>query len=168
MSTGATNRANPIRKPKILIVDDVPGNIRVLAGILASDYDILVAVNGQCALEVVAANEVDLILLDVIMPEMCGYEVCQYLKSDPQTQEIPIIFLTSKDDILDEAKGLMLGAVDYLLKPIDPKIIKIRIRLHLGYIEKIRSLIEMESRLKTEIDTLASINRQLSERLANQ
>jgi diguanylate cyclase (GGDEF)-like protein/PAS domain S-box-containing protein len=119
------------RKPKVLVVDDVPGNIMTLAEILKSDYEILMATSGQAALEAVLAHEIDLILLDIIMPEMDGYEVCEKLNNNKLTCDIPVIFVTSQSDDVDESRGLELGAVDYVTKPAIPVIIKARIKTHL-------------------------------------
>lgn len=115
----------------ILIVDDMPSNIEILNQVLGGEYDILFATGGREALEI-AANEVpDLILLDVMMPNMDGYQVCKKLKADPRTQRIPVIFITAMDQDEDEARGLNLGAIDYLTKPIRPAIVKARVRNHL-------------------------------------
>ncbi|MEG3641112.1 response regulator [Magnetococcus sp. PR-3] len=119
-------------KARILVVDDAPENIAVISNTLKEDYTILAATRGEKALEIAAKTpSPDLILLDIMMPGMDGYEVCRRLKSAPATRSIPIIFLTSKDTILDEAKGLMLGAVDYMMKPVDATLVKARIRAHL-------------------------------------
>lgn len=121
-------------KPKILIVDDVPGNIKTLAGILAAEYEILYATSGQEALHVAGTKDVDMILLDVIMPEIDGFEVCKRLKKDKHTRTIPIIFITVKDSTLDEEKGLNIGALDYIIKPFNPAIVQAKIKNHLDRI----------------------------------
>ncbi|MBF0462550.1 MAG: response regulator [Magnetococcales bacterium] len=115
-------------KPKILIVDDAPGNIHLLIAILADDYEIAVATDGQNALQATSECKPDLILLDIEMPELDGYAVCTRLKADPNTQEIPILFLTARDSGQDEAKGLMLGAIDYITKPFNPVVVTARVR----------------------------------------
>ena len=116
----------------ILIVDDVPANISVLSGILKDKYKIKVATGGEKALEIAHSDDKpSLILLDIMMPEMDGYEVCRRLKSDVDTRDIPVIFLTGMDTTLDEAKGLMLGANDFIFKPIDPIQLNARLRVHL-------------------------------------
>lgn len=117
-------------KPKILIVDDVPGNIKALAESLKHDYQILVATNGPDALATVASQEVDLILLDVVMQGMDGYEVCEKLKGDQATAGIPVVFVTAQGEETDEARGLELGATDYITKPAKPAILKARVRNH--------------------------------------
>ncbi|MBF0180900.1 MAG: response regulator [Magnetococcales bacterium] len=121
----------PPNKPRLLIVDDLPANIEALAGILVDECDISVATNGPEAVEIARAGHLDLILLDIMMPGMNGLEVCKTLKGDPATQAIPIIFVTSLGDNEDEAMGLELGAVDYIVKPICPAIVKARVRNHL-------------------------------------
>ena len=119
-------------KPSILIVDDTPTNIQVLAETLRADYRIKVATNGQAALDIVGGNKPDLILLDVMMAGMDGYEVCRRLKENPDTQEIPVIFVTARNDAQDEEHGLRLGAMDYIAKPFQPAIVKARVRNHIN------------------------------------
>ena len=119
-------------KATILIVDDASANIEILSDLLKDDYDIKVAKNGKKALEIVKKDKkIDLILLDVVMPDVNGYEVCKALKNNPSTQDIPIIFVTGNDSPVDEELGLNLGAVDYIKKPFHPKIAKIRVRNHI-------------------------------------
>lgn len=120
-------------KQAILIVDDMPINIQVLARPLKSDYNIKIATNGEMALKIAASrNPPDLILLDIIMPEMDGYEVCKRLKRDPRTQNIPVIFITAKSDVEDETRGLELGAVDYITKPFQIPIVKARVKTQIN------------------------------------
>lgn len=120
------------RQPKILIVDDAPENIDVLGEALKTDYKRSVAINGRKALDIALSNEPpDLILLDIEMPEMDGYEVCKRLKADARTAKIPVIFVTAKQSIADETKGLELGAVDYITKPFSPPIVRARVKTHL-------------------------------------
>lgn len=119
-------------RQKILIVDDAPTNIAILVKALSSDYEISVAKDGDDALSIAASNRVpDLVLLDIIMPGMDGYEVCRRLKGDAATREIPVIFITAKDEEKDETKGLELGAVDYITKPFSLPIVKARVKTHL-------------------------------------
>lgn len=119
-------------RAKILIVDDASANIEILSDLLRSDYDIKVAKSGRKALEIIDKdNKIDLILLDVIMQDINGYEVCKTLKNNPYTQDIPIIFVTGNDSPVDEEYGLNLGAVDYIKKPFHPKIAKIRVKNHI-------------------------------------
>jgi len=116
-------------KHTILIVDDAPNNISLLKGLLKDLYHVKIATNGPKALKIAhSTTPPDLILLDVMMPEMDGYEVCQRLKEDNATREIPVIFLTAMTQVEDEEKGLHLGAVDYITKPISPAILLTRVR----------------------------------------
>ncbi|CAK0777891.1 two-component system, cell cycle response regulator [Gammaproteobacteria bacterium] len=116
-------------KPLILIVDDTPINVQVLAEALRTDYRIRVASGGQAALDSIAKYGVpDLVLLDIMMPGINGYEVCQQFKSDLRTQNIPIIFVTAKTDVVDEEYGLRLGAVDYITKPFHLPIVTARVQ----------------------------------------
>ncbi len=118
-------------KHGILIVDDSKMNIEILTDALKSDYNVFSATSGMDALEIACRQAPDIILLDVIMPEMDGYEVCACLKADPLTKNIPVIFITGQDQEEDEAKGLAVGAIDYITKPIRPSLIKARIHNHL-------------------------------------
>jgi adenylate cyclase len=128
------------QKYNILIVDDVPANIKALSGILSDDYKTLFATNGSDALKIAASKPIDLILLDIEMPEINGYEVCEKLKSEEFTKSIPVIFVTAKHKVKDETKGLDIGAADYITKPISPPVVKARIRTHLQNRELNRSL----------------------------
>lgn len=120
-------------RQRILIVDDTIANIRILDGILKNDYDISVATDGANALEIAnSSTKPDLILLDVKMPGMDGYEVCKKLKSNTKTTHIPVLFVTTQSEIKDETKGLQLGAVDYITKPISPPIVASRVRNHMN------------------------------------
>ncbi|MDX1295574.1 MAG: response regulator [Sulfurimonadaceae bacterium] len=119
-------------KQRVLIVDDIPENIQVLLSTLKSDFAILAATNGEKAIELAASDpQPDIILLDIMMPGMDGYEVCRRLKADESTQGIPVIFVTALTESDDEAKGLELGAVDYITKPINPVLVKSRVKNHL-------------------------------------
>ncbi len=120
------------QKPLVLIVDDTPTNIQILAEILATDYRVRVAVGGKAALEVVERQGVpDLILLDVMMPGMDGYEVCRFLKENPKTSKVPVIFVTAMNEAADEERGLRVGAVDYITKPFHLPIVKARLQNHI-------------------------------------
>lgn len=120
------------KRQRILIVDDTPANIHVLMETLKDDYAIIVATTGPKALTLASGpSPPDLILLDVMMEGMDGYEVCRRLKADVRTQDLPVIFVTTLGQVEDEARGLDLGAVDYITKPINPSIVKARVRNHL-------------------------------------
>lgn len=119
-------------KPTVLIVDDMTTNLLILSDLLKDEYQIKIAKNGQKALDIVhSSDEVDIILLDIMMPDIDGYEVCRQLKSNPKTKNIPIIFVTAKDNDADEEYGLNLGAIDYITKPFNKAIVKLRIKNHL-------------------------------------
>jgi serine phosphatase RsbU (regulator of sigma subunit) len=119
------------KQHKILIVDDTPTNIQILNEVLQGDYAIFFATNGPDGIRIAQREEPDLILLDIMMPGMDGYEVCAKIKSDPQTRQIPLIFITAMSDEVDEAKGLECGAIDYITKPVSPPIVKARVKNHL-------------------------------------
>lgn len=118
-------------RPKLLIVDDQPTNIRVLHELFREDCDVFMATSGEQAISVCQAQLPDLILLDVVMEGMDGHEVCRRLKVDPVTQGIPIIFITAQQQESDEVLGLELGAVDFITKPINTIIVRARVRTHL-------------------------------------
>ena len=117
----------------ILVVDDTPDNLALMSSLLKDAYKVKVANGGEKALKIAASDSPpDLILLDIMMPGMDGYEVCRRLKSDPRTMNIPVIFLTARSEVEDEKKGLELGAVDYITKPISPPIVMARVKNHLA------------------------------------
>jgi putative two-component system response regulator len=119
-------------KSTILVVDDTPDNLTLVSNLLKKDYRVRVAISGEKALKIaLSETPPDLILLDVMMPVMDGYEVCQQLRSNALTAHIPIIFLTAKSEVEDERKGLSLGASDYITKPISPPILEARVKTHL-------------------------------------
>ncbi|MEE9397590.1 MAG: diguanylate cyclase, partial [Methylococcales bacterium] len=121
-----------MKRPKILIVDDERFFVNILIDLLDPDYDLEVASNGEKAIAMASTSPApDLILLDILIPDIDGYEICTRLKENSATQYIPIIFLTVKSDVEDEAKGLGLGAADYITKPISPPILKARVRTQL-------------------------------------
>ncbi|MFO1263745.1 MAG: two-component system response regulator [Rhodoferax sp.] len=120
------------RKPTILVVDDTPDNLTLMSGLLKGIYRIKLANSGESALKILAADELpDLILLDIMMPGLNGYEVCQWVKENPRTRDIPIIFLTAMTATEDEKKGLELGAADFITKPINPPIVMARVATQL-------------------------------------
>lgn len=118
-------------RPKVLVVDDVPENVEVLQTILQDEYRVLTATNGPKGLEIAAAELPDLVLLDVTMSEMNGYEVCRALHSQFATENTPVIFVTSLEESQDEAKGFEVGGVDYITKPVNPIVVKARVGTHI-------------------------------------
>ena len=163
-------------KHTLLLVDDIPANIDVLCGIFGQDYRLKVATNGEKALKVArSSTPPDLILLDVVMPGLDGYEVCKRLKDAGPTAKIPVIFVTSEDEIEDEAKGFEVGAVDYVKKPVNPLIVRARVKTHIElrdsrvHLEELLSgtligtvkvLTDILSMLSPEISSVASRLRQ--------
>lgn len=117
-----------LRRATVLIVDDEPINLRVVARSLSSDYDCLTAQNGHEAITRLKESDVDLILLDVMMPELSGFDVCRIVKGEPRFAEIPVIFLTAMDTHQGARQGLDLGAIDYLSKPVDLELLRLRVR----------------------------------------
>jgi diguanylate cyclase (GGDEF)-like protein len=118
------------RKPRLLLVDDQPINIQVLHPIFATEYQVFMATSGPQALAICRVNPPDLMLLDVMMPVMDGFEVCRLLKADESTRNIPIIFVTAHDDTRQETRGLELGAVDFISKPVNPAVVRARVKTH--------------------------------------
>jgi len=135
-------------KQTVLVVDDTPENIDVLVGTLKHDYNVKAAINGEMALKIVQTTPPDIILLDIMMPGIDGYEVCRRLKEDYTTRHIPIMFITAKIGVEDEIKGFELGAVDYITKPISPPIVKARVHTHLALYDQNREL-DRKVHLKT-------------------
>jgi CheY-like chemotaxis protein len=118
----------------VLIVDDTPDNITLLSNLLKDKYNTKVATNGATALQIVASAQVDLVLLDIMMPEMDGFETCRRLKADPRSSAIPVVFLSAKSQPEDEEMGRSVGAVDFLRKPINPDQLFARVAAHLRQI----------------------------------
>ena len=135
----------PTNLPLILAVDDEASNLQLLRQILQDHYRLLFAKDGTRALELVRQESPDLILLDVMMPGMSGYEVCAALKADPATAAIPVVFVTALTDTADELEGFNAGAVDYITKPVSPPIVRARVRTHL-------SLVRMEELRATRLE----------------
>jgi diguanylate cyclase (GGDEF)-like protein len=127
---GLLGGPNP-RKPRLLVVDDQPVNIQALYQAFAADHQVFMATSGEQALALCASKQPDLVLLDVVMPGMDGYEVCRRLKVDEATRDIPVIFVTAHSDEAAETRGLDAGAVDFISKPINPTIVRARVRTHL-------------------------------------
>lgn len=149
-------------KQTVLIVDDEPVNIRILLELLSPDYQIRVAVDGETALEIVESpNPPDLVLLDVMIPGMDGYEVCRRIKSNPRTENIPVLFITAKTGEEDESRGFEMGAVDYIAKPFIPAVVKARVKTHmrlkLALTEKELLLKEAHHRIKNNMFIISSL-----------
>jgi len=146
----------------ILVVDDTPLNISVITGALKDTYRTKVATSGAKALAIAAADEKpDLILLDVMMPEMDGYEVCRRLKADPMTREIPVIFLTAQTEAEDETRGFQAGAVDYVQKPFSPAVMKARVHTHLVLRETREKLAQQLLTIQKELETARLIQQSI-------
>ena len=135
----------PNNRPLILAVDDEASNLQLLRQILQDHYRLLFAKDGARALELAHQERPDLVLLDVMMPGMSGYEVCASLKANPETAAIPVIFVTALTDTADELEGFEAGAVDYITKPVSPPIVRARVRTHL-------SLVRMEELRATRLE----------------
>ena len=150
-------------KVNLLVVDDTPENIDILSGILRKDYKVKAALNGMKALSIASQEpRPDLILLDIMMPEMDGYEVCEALKANPFTANIPVIFITAKSEEKDEELGLKLGAVDYITKPISPAIVLARVKTHLALYNQSLAL---EDKVRQRTEELHNTRLEIIERL---
>lgn len=159
------NKSDHDEKPVLLVVDDTPQNLDVLVHLLNDQYRVKVATNGSKALKISSVDpKPDLILLDIMMPEMDGFEVCRRLQDNPNTQDIPIIFVTAMNEMGDEAKGLSLGAVDYITKPVNPPLVMARVENHLRLANQKRAL---EKEVKERTIELHEKNRRLEEELAH-
>ncbi len=140
-------------RAKILVVDDEKFYLDVVVDLLNGDYKVVVAMDGEQALRRAETKPLpDLILLDVMMPDMNGYEVCKRLKSNPVTKDIPVIFLTVKSEVADEVKGFELGAVDYLSKPVSPPIVRARVATHLALNLARRQLLDQNHLLEIKVE----------------
>jgi serine phosphatase RsbU (regulator of sigma subunit) len=145
-------------KKTVLLVDDAPANIQIVNSILKDIYKIRIATSGAKALELVKVTPApDLVLLDVMMPEMDGYEVCTRLKLDPETREIPVIFLTGQTEVEDETKGFDVGAVDYIHKPFSPAVVKARVQTHLVLRGIREQLAQQLATIQKELETARQI-----------
>lgn len=157
--------ASPTLLPTILVVDDTPDFLVLMQAFLRDNYQVKVASDGERGLHIARQTpSPDLILLDVTMPGMDGYAVCEQLKKDPQTRDIPVIFLTSRSEPQDEEKGFLLGAVDYLTKPVSPVVVNARLRTHLSikirddYLRDKNALLEDEVARRTrEINVIQDV-----------
>lgn len=155
------NRPDSLEKPIVLIVDDTPENLLLMSNVLKEDYRVKVAANGEQALRIARSDEVPaLVLLDVMMPGMNGYEVCRRLKRDEPTKSVPVIFVTSKDAVEDEAAGFDAGGVDYIVKPVNPLLLKARVRTHIELkqaredLERQNDILKENARLREEVESI--------------
>lgn len=144
--------AAPDHRPRLLVVDDEPNNLQVLRYVLQADYRLFFASSGERALTIAREQRPDLVLLDVMMPQMDGHAVCTALKAHPATAQIPVIFITALTDSDDEAYGLSLGAVDYITKPISAPVVCARVRTHL-------SLVNMDELRETRLQIVQRLGR---------
>ena len=139
-------------KPKLLLVDDEPVNLRVLKQLLGKDYTLYFAKSGDEALKLAEKQRPDLILMDVMMPEMTGFQACTHLKKTPGLKHIPVIFVTALNDATDEAEGFAVGGVDYITKPISPPVVLARVKTHL-------SLVQSEELRRTRMQVIQRLGR---------
>ena len=154
-------------KPTILIVDDTPANLALLSDVLKADHRVKVAVDGEKALRIAQSDPPpDLILLDIMMPGMDGYEVCRRLKAAAATRDIPVIFVTAMGEEEDETRGLEIGGVDYVTKPISPAIVRARIKTHLAVSRHAHDMQRLIDTLETQAGALEELNRTLAARVA--
>lgn len=155
---------NEESRPVVLVIDDSPQNLLLIDELLSGEYRVKVAANGNRGLTIARQTPApDLILLDVRMPDPDGFEVCRQLKADPATSDIPIIFLTALNDPADEAQGLVLGAVDYITKPVSPPILSARVRNHLRLKEVASFLRDRNAFLETEVQRRTEESRRRAE-----
>ncbi len=141
-----------LRRPTILVADDSPQNIELLSRVLGQEYRIKVATSGEKALKIAYSDEPpDLILLDIMMPDLSGLQVCQRIKANPDRRRIPIIFVTAMTTVEDESLGLAMGAVDYISKPISPALVQARVRTHLALYDQSRELERMVAQRTAEL-----------------
>ncbi|MDX1374432.1 MAG: response regulator [Burkholderiales bacterium] len=153
--------ANPVEvrardRARVLIVDDVASNLLILEAILGRDYDLLVAMTGEEALRLALTKRPDLIVLDIRLPDLDGYEVCRRLKAESATRAIPVIFCTALDEVEDERRGFEAGAVDYVTKPLSEPVVQARVRAHLALSQHSRLL---ASTVHAQSDQLARLGR---------
>lgn len=151
-------------KNSILVVDDQPNNLKVISSVLSSQYTLFIANSGDRAVKILERTIPDLILLDVMMPDMSGYEVCELLKKNPLTADIPIIFLTAKSDIDDIVKGFELGAVDYITKPFNIREVVVRINNQIQLANALKIIKKQRNELETANNTLITTQDELISR----
>ncbi len=139
------------KRSNILVVDDAEVNIEILIEFLGGEYDVVTATDGPQALDITATAPPDIILLDVVMPGMDGFEVCRRLKSDEKTADIPIIFITALEEVAAETRGLALGAIDFITKPFNPGVVRARVANHLALREAIRLKEDVERIMRHDL-----------------
>ena len=142
-----------LSKCTVLVVDDTEANIDILVAALDSEYEVSVAMDGESALEAVNTDPPDLILLDIMMPGIDGYEVCRRLKSEPKTSGISIVFITSMSEVQNKTKGFELGAVDYITKPFEVMEVKARVKTHLSLMLVNKKIQQLSSQLSKYVSS---------------
>ena len=139
---------NQQEKPCVVIVEDVSENLRILVELLKTDYRVIPVKDGETALTKIAPPFPDLVLLDIVMPGLDGYEVCRRLKENSKTRHIPVIFITAISEVMDKAKAFEIGAVDYITKPFNPLTVKARIRTHIELSKTMKALQQALKKIK--------------------
>jgi class 3 adenylate cyclase len=157
-----------LSKSTVLVVDDNKTNIDILVDALHNEYEVSVAMDGKSALQIVNTNPPDLILLDIMMPDIDGYEVCRRIKGEPKTSGIPIIFITSMSEIQNKTKGLELGAVDYITKPFESMDVKARVKTHLSLMLVNKKLQLVNKKLQLVNKKLQRLSSQLSKYVSSE
>lgn len=154
--------AGSTKKRTVLVVEDIPDDIAVVSGILREDYHVRVATGGEAALKIAEGDPPpDLILLDIMMPDMDGLEVCRRLKMNPTARKIPVIFVTAKDAAADESRGFAVGGVDYIVKPVNPHLVKARVKAHLELsqaredLERQNEILLQNAQLREEVEAIS-------------
>ena len=153
-------------KNRVLIVDDEEINVVILDHILNPEYTVFTTRNGASALELANEHSPDIILLDILMPDMDGFEVLNALKASEKTRDIPVIFITGLDSVKDEEKGLALGASDFIHKPFSNSIVQSRVRNQMQLVNQIRELVMLQEELETAVKTAEAANQTKSAFLA--
>src|SRR5262249_38205908 len=129
------------RLPRVVVADDDPINLVIISNALQGEFEVITVSNGMEALERVEKGDIDLVLLDIVMPDLDGFQVCTRLKNNPTTSSVPVIFVTGLDDSTEETRGFSVGGVDYIPKPIHPTVVRARVRTHLE-LKRTRDLLE--------------------------
>lgn len=162
LPSGQALRPQGVPEGDILVVDDMPVNLRLLSHMLAErGHKVRTVTNGARALEVVQMNPPDLILLDIVMPEMSGYEVCQHLKADEQSRNIPILFISALDETKDKVNAFTVGGVDYITKPFQVEEVLARVETHLALRDLQKQLLSANRELESQIEELQARNEEL-------